>query len=176
MPLLPYKGVWPTLAPDVFVAPTAYIVGDVTIEAGANVWFSAVIRGDSAPVRIGPRTNVQDGCVIHTDAGAPCTIGADCTLGHGAIIHGATLADGVLVGMHATVLNRAVVGAGCIVAAGALVPEGKQVETGRLVMGVPGRVLREVTGAERTRTMEGVQHYLTYVAEYRKALDEAKPS
>ena len=173
MPILPYRGVWPRIATDAFVAPTATIAGDVEIASGASVWFSAVIRGDTAPVRIGPRTNVQDGCVIHTDEGAPCEIGADCSLGHGAIVHGATLGDNVLIGMSATVLNRAVVAEGCIVAACALVAEGKHMPTGQLVMGVPGKPVRPVNAAERARMREGIQHYLDYAREYAVSLQAA---
>lgn len=171
MPILPYKGAWPRIAADAFIAPTAVVAGDVTVESGASVWFGAVIRGDSAPVRIGPRSNVQDNCVIHVDEGAPCTLGAACTLGHGAVVHGATLGDGVLIGMHATVLNRAAVGDGCIVAAGALVAEGKQIEPGQLVMGMPGKAVRPVRPDERERAANGVGHYLAYAEEYRAALE-----
>lgn len=172
MPILPYRGVWPTIAPDAFVAPTAVVAGDVVIASGASVWFGAVVRGDAAPIRIGERTNIQDNCVLHTDDDTPCVIGADCSLGHGAIVHGATLGDRVLIGMHATVLNGARVGDGCIVAAGALVAEGKQVEAGRLIMGVPGRALRTVTEEERARVLSGVEHYRTYAREYGSFLRE----
>lgn len=171
--ILPYKGVWPRIADDAFIAPTATIAGDVTIASGASVWFGAVIRADSAPVRIGARSNVQDNCVIHVDEGMSCVIADDCTLGHGAVVHGATIGAGALVGMHASVLNGAVVGAGCIVAAHALIPEGKTIPDGQLVMGVPGKVARPVTEAERQRVMDGVGHYLRYAQEYRAALDQS---
>lgn len=170
MLVLPYRGVWPRIAADAFIAPTAVIVGDVTIESEANIWFGAVLRGDTAPIRIGPRTNVQDGSVLHTDEGAPATVGAECTLGHGAIVHGATIGDGVLVGMRAAVLNHAVVGDGCLIAAATLVPEGKQIAPGQMVMGVPGKAARAVTEAEQTRISEGVAHYLAYAREYAAAL------
>lgn len=171
--ILPYKGVWPRISEDAFIAPTATIAGDVTIASGASVWFGAVIRADSAPVRIGARSNVQDNCVIHVDEGMPCVIEDDCTLGHGAVVHGATIGAGVLVGMHASVLNGAVVGAGCIVAAHALIPEGKTIPEGQLVMGVPGRAVRPVAEAERQRAMDGVGHYQRYAQEYRVALDQS---
>lgn len=166
MPVLPYRGLWPTIAPDAFIAPTAVVTGDVVVAAGASVWFGAVVRGDAAPIRIGERTNIQDNCVLHADEGSPCVIGADCSLGHGAIVHGAVLGDRVLVGMHATVLTGAWIGDGCVVAAGALVAEGKRIEDGRLIMGVPGRVIRNVTEEERARTLSGVEHYLRYAREY----------
>lgn len=172
MPILPYRGVWPTVAQDAFIAPTAVVAGDVVIASGASVWFGAVVRGDAAQIRIGERTNIQDNCVLHADDGLPCVIGDDCSLGHGAIVHGATLGDGVLIGMHATVLNGASIGNGCIVAAGALVAEGKQIEAGRLVMGIPGRTIRAVTEEERARTQHGVEHYMTYAREYGSFLRE----
>ncbi|MGZ6388330.1 MAG: gamma carbonic anhydrase family protein [Ktedonobacterales bacterium] len=175
MPVLPYRGVWPTIAPDAFIAPTAVVAGDVVIASGASVWFGAVVRGDAAPIRIGERTNIQDNCVLHADEGSPCVIGADCSLGHGAIVHGAVLGDRVLVGMHATVLNGAHVGDGCIVAAGALVAEGKRIDGGHLIMGVPGRVLRAVSEEEVVRTMRGIEHYRTYAREYGSLLrDQAE--
>jgi carbonic anhydrase/acetyltransferase-like protein (isoleucine patch superfamily) len=169
VPILPFKGIWPRIAEDAYIAPTATVTGDVWIASEVSIWFGAVIRGDIAPVRIGPHTNVQDNCTIHADEGSPCEIGADCSIGHNAIIHGATLGDGVLVGMHATVLTGATLGKGCIVAASALVPEGKHVEADQLIMGIPGKVARPVTEAERARTLRGVQHYLAYAREYRAA-------
>jgi carbonic anhydrase/acetyltransferase-like protein (isoleucine patch superfamily) len=132
-----------------------------------------VIRGDAAAVRIGERSNVQDNCVIHVDEGMPCVIGAEVTLGHGAVAHGATIEDGAMIGMRATVLNGAFVGAGCIVAAQALVPEGKRFAAGQLIMGVPGKVARAVTEAEKVRVAEGVGHYQRYALEYRAALDQS---
>jgi carbonic anhydrase/acetyltransferase-like protein (isoleucine patch superfamily) len=174
MPVLPYRGIWPRIAADVFIAPTAYIVGDVTIASGASIWFGAVLRGDTAPITIGARTNVQDGCVLHTDEGAPASIGADCSLGHGAIVHGATIGDGTLVGMGATVLNLAVVGSGCLVAAATLIPERKQFAADQLVMGVPSKAVRPVTEDEQARIREGVEHYLAYAREYAAALAQVE--
>ncbi len=172
MPILPYHGIRPRIAEDAFIAPTAVVAGDVTIEAEANVWFGAVLRGDAAPIRVGARTNLQDNCVLHTDEGFPCIVGADCTIGHGAVVHGATLEDGVLVGMHATVLNGALIGAGCITAAGALVPEGKRFQAGQLIMGVPAKAVRPVSEAERQRSRDGVAHYLAYAREYVMAVGD----
>jgi carbonic anhydrase/acetyltransferase-like protein (isoleucine patch superfamily) len=179
MPVYPYHDVWPTVAEDAFIAPTAVLIGDVTVERGASVWFGAVIRGDVAPIRIGARSNVQDNCVLHADEGIPCEIGSDCTLGHGAIVHGAKIADHVLVGMRATVLNSAEVGVECIVAAGTVIPEGKHIEPGQLVMGVPGRVVRAITEVERERIYDGVTQYTKRGQEYRRMLaeqDQAKYS
>lgn len=176
MPILPYNGKWPRIAPDAFVAPTAVLAGDVTVESGASVWFGAVVRGDEAPVVIGRGSNVQDNCVIHIDTGSPCIIGADCTLGHGAIVHGARLGDRVLVGMRATVLSGATVESDSIVAAGALVPEGRNIPAGMLVMGVPGRPVRPTTELERERIREGAVHYQRYAREYAEGLRAAEQS
>jgi carbonic anhydrase/acetyltransferase-like protein (isoleucine patch superfamily) len=173
MLILPYNGVWPKIAPSAFIAPTAVIVGDVEIGELASVWFGAVIRGDTAPIRIGARSNLQDNCVIHTDEGAPAIIGAGCSLGHGAIIHGAAVGDGALIGMGAALLNHAEAGAGCIVAAGALVPEGKVIPAGQLAMGAPAKLVRAVSDAERARVTDGIEHYVAYVREYRAALQAA---
>lgn len=173
MPILPYKGIWPRVAADAFVAPTAVVVGDVTIEAGASVWFGAVIRGDEAPVVIGRGSNVQDNCTIHIETGQPCIIGQDCSLGHGAIVHGARLGDRVLVGMHATVLSHATVGSDCMVAAGAVVAEGHHIPDGMLAMGLPARAIRQTTDQERERVRTGAQSYREYAVAYREALRQA---
>jgi carbonic anhydrase/acetyltransferase-like protein (isoleucine patch superfamily) len=174
MPVYPYRGVWPTVAEDAFIAPTAVLIGDVTVEAGASVWFGAVIRGDVAPIRIGARSNVQDNCVLHADEGIPCEISADCTLGHGVVVHGAKIGEHTLVGMRATVLNSAEVGAECILAAGTVIPEGKRIGAGQLIMGVPGRAVRAITEAERERIYNGVAHYAERAQEYRRMLAEQR--
>jgi len=173
MPILPFKGVWPRIAEDAFVAPNATIVGDVIVESGASVWFGAVIRADMSQVRIGPRSNIQDNCTLHTDEDAPCIVGADCSIGHNAVVHGATLGDRVLIGMHATVLTGAALGDDCIVAASTLVAEGKRYEPGQLLMGVPARRLRAVTGAERERVLTGSLHYQRFAHDYRLAIETA---
>ena len=170
MPIMPYRGVWPTIAPDAFVAPTAVVAGDVTIESGASIWFGAVVRAESASIRIGARSNVQDNCSIHTDEDAPVIVGEDCSLGHNAVLHGASLGDRVLIGMHATVLNDAEIGSDCIVGAGSLVAERKHIASGQLVLGVPGKVARPLTDAERERILTGARHYQEFAAEYRAAL------
>ena len=117
MPILPYKGIWPTIADDVFIAPGAMIIGNVVLHAGVNIWFNAVLRGDQAPIVIGRRSNIQDNCTLHVDADAALTVGEECTIGHNAVVHGATLGDRVLVGMNAVVLSHALVGSHTIVGA-----------------------------------------------------------
>lgn len=149
MPILPYKGIWPVIAEDVFIAPGAMVIGNVTIREGASIWYNSVLRGDTAPIVIGQRTNIQDNCTLHVDEDASLTIGEDCTVGHGAIVHGATVGDRVLVGMNAVILSHADVGADSIIGASALVGEGKSIQTGVLALGIPAKVVRQLTEAER---------------------------
>jgi carbonic anhydrase/acetyltransferase-like protein (isoleucine patch superfamily) len=159
MPVLPFKGIRPRIAEDVFIAPGAMVIGDVTIHEGASVWYNAVIRGDTAPIVIGPRSNIQDNSTLHTDADAPLTIGADCTLGHNVVVHGATLADRVLIGMNAVVLSHALIGEETIIGACALVSEHKQIPAGVLAMGVPVKVVRDLSEDERERIRNSAAGY-----------------
>lgn len=166
MPILSYKGISPKIAEGVFIAPGAMIIGDVTIHEGASVWFNAVIRGDSAPIVIGPHSNIQDNCTLHADPGAPVTIGTACTIGHNAIVHGATLGDHVLVGMGAIVLNHAIVGSNTILGASTLVSENKQIPEGVLAIGVPAKVVRPLTENERPMLSISADSYSKKAAEY----------
>jgi gamma-carbonic anhydrase len=159
MPIFPFKGVWPTIAEDVFVAPGAMIIGNVTIHEGASVWYNTVVRGDSAPIVIGRGTNVQDNCTLHVDGDAPLTIGEECTIGHGAVVHGATVGDRVLVGMNAVVLSHAQVGSNTIIGACALVGERKHIPEKVLAVGVPAKVMRELTEAEQESIVESAAGY-----------------
>ncbi|MFQ6540095.1 MULTISPECIES: gamma carbonic anhydrase family protein [Aphanothece] len=133
----------PQIHPDAWVAPTAVVIGDVQLAAGASLWPTAVARGDVCPILIGAGSNVQDGAVLHGDPGQPVRIGADVTIGHRAVVHGATLEDGCLIGIGAVVLNGVTVGAGALVAAGAVVT--RDVPPGALVMGTPAQVRRDLT-------------------------------
>jgi gamma-carbonic anhydrase len=169
MPNFPYQGRLPAIHARSYIAPTAAIIGDVTLAEDASVWFGAVLRGDVAPVVVGPRSNVQDNCVLHGEAATPTILGADCTLGHGAIVHGARLGDRVLVGMGAVVLSRAVIGDDVIIGAGAVVPEGAVIPAGVLVLGVPGKVVRLLTAEERARIVTSAARYLQHAATYRGA-------
>ena len=141
-------GKTPQVDDEAWVAPNATLVGAVTIEAGASIWYGAVVRADNEPIVIGARTNVQDNCTFHVDAGCPVTLGEGVSIGHGAVVHGATIGDNVLVGMGAIVMNRAVIGDESMIAAGALVTEGMDVPPRSLVAGVPGKVRRELSEAE----------------------------
>ncbi|MBC2902717.1 gamma carbonic anhydrase family protein [Streptomyces cupreus] len=139
----------PKVDANVFVAPTASVIGDVTLETGASVWYGAVLRGDVERISVGASSNVQDNCTLHADPGFPVTVGERVSIGHNAVVHGATVEDDCLIGMGATVLNGAVIGAGSLVAAQALVPQGMRVPPGSLVAGVPAKVKRELTEEER---------------------------
>ncbi|WP_328869861.1 gamma carbonic anhydrase family protein [Streptomyces sp. NBC_00287] len=139
----------PKVDADVFVAPTASVIGDVTLSAGASVWYGAVLRGDVERISVGAQSNVQDNCTLHADPGFPVSVGERVSIGHNAVVHGATVEDDCLIGMGATVLNGAVIGAGSLVAAQALVPQGMVVPAGSLVAGVPAKVKRELTEEEK---------------------------
>lgn len=155
----------PKIDGEVFVAPTASVIGDVTLEAGASVWYGAVLRGDVEKISVGASSNVQDNCTLHADPGFPVTVGERVSIGHNAVVHGATVEDDCLIGMGATVLNGALIGAGSLVAAQALVPQGMRVPAGSLVAGVPAKVKRELTEEER----QGVTLNGTMYAELAKA-------
>ena len=142
-----------------WVAPNATVLGRVAIEEDASVWFNAVIRGDNELVRIGRGSNVQDGCVLHTDPGFPMTIEEECTIGHMVMLHGCTVKRGSLVGIGAIVLNGAVIGEDCLIGAHALVPEGKVIPPRSLVMGTPGKIVREVTEDDIARNRSAAQSY-----------------
>lgn len=169
MPVLPYKGVWPTIAADVFIAPGAIIVGNVTIHSGASIWYNTVIRGDIGPIVIGSRTNIQDNCTLHLDADAPLIIGEECTIGHGAVVHGCTLGNRVLVGMNAVVLSHATINSETIIGACALIAEHKQIPGGVLVMGVPAKVVRALTNEQRALLQSSAQSYCERAQEHKRS-------
>lgn len=156
------------IAATAFVHPAAIVCGDVTLGAHVSIWPTAVLRGDTAAIVVGENSNVQDGSIVHVDEGVPATIGANVAIGHRAIVHGATIEDDVLVGMGAILLNRVHVGSGSIIGAGALCREGMRVPRNSLVLGVPGRVLRETTPDERERIRRTVQSYLTLQERHRR--------
>jgi carbonic anhydrase/acetyltransferase-like protein (isoleucine patch superfamily) len=174
--VLALPGAAPVLAATAFVAPGARIVGAVTLAADASVWYNAVVRGDSAPVSIGARSNVQDNVSIHVDAGHPVHVGEDVSIGHNAVVHGCTIGDGSLVGMGSVVLSGAVVGSGCLIAGGAVVLEGTVVPDGSLVAGVPAKVRRALTDDERARLLRNAEGYLAHLARHREAVDAAASS
>ena len=173
MSLYTLDGVAPELADDAWVAPGAQLSGRVVLEAGASVWFNAVLRGDNEPITVGRGSNVQDGCVCHTDMGYPLRIGADCTVGHLAILHGCVVGDETLVGMGATVLTGAVIGRNVLIGAGALVTEGKRIPDGVLVIGRPGKVARELTADDIEGLRRSAAGYRANAARFRAGLRPA---
>ena len=165
--LLPLDDCEPEVDPRAWVAPGASLVGDVRLAADASVWFGAVLRGDGGPIRVGAGSNLQDGCVGHTDPGFPLTVGSGVSVGHRAVLHGCTVEDDVLVGMGAVVMNGAVIGAGSLVAAGAVVLEATVVPPRSLVAGVPAKVRRPLTDEEVERVRRNAAGYVDRLARYR---------
>lgn len=168
MPVLSFHGHTPEVDPAAWVAPSATLVGRVSIAADASAFYGVVVRGDTEHIRVGERSNLQDGVVVHADPGFPCTVGAGVSVGHGAVLHGCTVEDDVLVGMSATVLNGAVIGTGSLVAAGAVVLEGTVVPPGSLVAGVPAKVRRELTEEERAGVTFNAEGYVALSREHAK--------
>lgn len=166
MPLLPYLDHRPQVAPDVYIAPDAYVIGRVTIGPRSSVWFGSILRGDNEPLTIGEGCNIQEHSVLHTDPGYPVVMGNYVSLGHHAIVHGAVLEDYVLIAMSATVLTGARIGRGSIIAANALVPEGREIPPNSLVVGTPGRVVRTVTEAEFERIRYTAEAYMQLRQDY----------
>ena len=162
----------PQISADVFIAETATVIGNVELHEQSSVWYGAVLRGDSNQIVIGARSNVQEHSVFHTDPGCPLTVGEDCTIGHKAMLHGCTIGNGSLIGMGATVLNRAVIGKGCLIGAGALITEGKVIPDGSLVMGAPGKVVRELDDTAKLGLIASARHYMQNARRFR---DELRP-
>ncbi len=165
--IYPYSEIEPVIAATAFVAPTAVLIGQVTVAEGASVWFHCVVRADINHVKIGVNTNIQDGCMLHVTHRNPLIIEDRVTCGHGAILHACHIESDCLIAMGAIVLDGATVGAGSIVAAGALVAPGSSIPPGSLVMGVPGKVIRPVGSEDRIRIEKGWQNYVRYSADYR---------
>ena len=163
-----FKGISPTIAPGAYIDASAQIIGDVHIGDESSVWMSAVVRGDVNHIRLGRRTNIQDGVVVHVmrEPSHPTILGDDITVGHGAVVHGCTVENACLIGMGAILLNGVHVGHGSIVAAGTLLPEGCVIPPRSLVMGSPGKVRRAVTDDEYAFIRESAENYVRYRLEY----------
>jgi carbonic anhydrase/acetyltransferase-like protein (isoleucine patch superfamily) len=175
MPTYPYGDKQPKVDPTAYIAPGARVVGDVELGPGVSVWFNAVIRGDSSYVRIGARTNVQDGAALHTDRDSPCLVGEDSTIGHNAVVHGCTIGRGCLIGMGAVVLSGALIGDESIVAAGALIPEGRSYPARSLLVGSPSRRIRDLGDEDVERLIKpGVGHYLRFAEIYAELDDQGE--
>ena len=167
--ILPYKNKWPAIGKDVFIAPNATVIGDVTIGERSSVWFNTLIRGDDHWIRIGSRTNIQDGAIVHISKGtSPTSIGSDITIGHGAIIHGCVLEDRCLVGIGAIVLDGAVVETGSVVAAGAVVAPGKRVKSGEVWAGCPAKLIRAMRPEDLKYIDEDAVLYCELASDYLK--------
>jgi len=168
-----YLGKTPRGAAGVRVHPTAVLIGDVTLGEGVSVWPQAVLRGDYHSITVGSGTNIQDGAVVHNDHGSPAVVGRDCVIGHRAVVHGCAIGDRCLIGIGAILLNGAVVGDECVIGAGALVPEGKVIPARSLVLGLPGKIVRQVTDEELERTRRGVENYRGYAGRELPLMTEA---
>lgn len=165
--IIELNGVRPKIAEDAFVAPTAVLIGNVTVKAGANVWFGAVLRGDTGEIVIGERSSIQDNVVIHVNERENTVIGNDVLIGHGAVLEGCTIGDGALVGMGAVVLSGATIGKGALIAAGTVVRENTRIPDAVLVAGVPGAVRGSLSTVQNARLYEGPVHYQRLVALYK---------
>jgi carbonic anhydrase/acetyltransferase-like protein (isoleucine patch superfamily) len=171
--LLPHGDASPEVALSAWVAPGAYVIGAVHLGEESSVWYGAVLRGDTEPIRVGARTNVQDGCILHADPGYPAVVGDDCVVGHRAVVHGCEIGEGCLVGMGATILNGAKIGEGSIVAAGALVPENKEFPPRSLIVGVPAKRIKDVSEEQTADIASGVRTYVERAASHRQSLQRS---
>jgi gamma-carbonic anhydrase len=165
--VMPYKDMYPTLGERVFIAPGAWVVGDVVIGNHSSIWFNTVVRGDVHYIRIGSETNVQDNCILHVTEGKfPLEIGSRVTIGHRAIVHGCVVEDECLIGMGAVILDGAKIGKGSVIAAGSVIAPGAEIAPNSLVMGIPGTFKKTTGEAEQKLIRESVEHYLQLSADY----------
>jgi carbonic anhydrase/acetyltransferase-like protein (isoleucine patch superfamily) len=165
-PILPAEG-------EYWIAPNASVMGNVILKKNVSIWWGSILRGDNDPITIGENTNVQDGSVLHTDLGSPLTIGANVTIGHMVMLHGCTIGDGSLIGIGAIVLNGARIGRNCLVGAGALITEGKEIPDNSMVLGAPGKVVREIGETHATVLQASALHYVENWKRYRAELEVA---
>lgn len=172
--ILPFNGVAPKIDPSAWIAPTAVVIGDVEIGPDSSVFYGCVLRADVGAIRVGARTNIQDGSVLHCESDSPAVLGDDVTLGHQALVHGATIGNGTLIGMKAAVLSRAVVGEGALVAGGAVVLEGAEIPAKSLAAGVPAKVRRELSDDESLAFIPHAAHYVE-LAKAQAGLDQVIP-
>lgn len=175
MPIYTLEEHVPSIHEGAWIAPSADVCGRVTIEAGASLWFGAVARGDSEHIHVGAGSNVQDGSVLHSDAGFPLHIGQGVTIGHRAVVHGCTIGDHSLIGIGAVVLNGARIGRHCLVGAGALVTEGQEFPDGSLILGSPAKVVRPLTAAQRVGLEASALHYQRNAQRYESHLTPTEP-
>jgi carbonic anhydrase/acetyltransferase-like protein (isoleucine patch superfamily) len=164
--------VTPTLPNDdeYWIAPSAAVIGRVVLKKNASIWWGATLRGDNDPIVVGENSNVQDGSVLHTDTGSPLTIGANVTVGHMVMLHGCEIGDNTLVGIGSIVLNGARIGKNCLIGAGCLITEGKEIPDNSLVMGAPGKVVREISPEQARMLVGGALHYVENWKRYKREL------
>jgi len=170
MPVFKLADKEPRIAESAWIAPNATVIGDVRLGENCSIWWNATLRGDNDPIEIGANSNIQDGSVLHTDEGVPMKIGANVTVGHLVMLHGCTVGDGSLIGIGSVILNRAVIGKGCIVGANTLIPEGKVFPDHVLIVGSPGKVVRELSAEEVARLQASAAHYVANAERYRQTL------
>jgi carbonic anhydrase/acetyltransferase-like protein (isoleucine patch superfamily) len=170
MALYELDGIQPSLGAGAWVADSATVIGNVVLEEGANVWFGATLRGDNEVMRIGKNSNIQDGCVLHSDAGVPLTLGVGVSVGHQVMLHGCTIGDGSLIGIQAVVLNHVKIGKNCIVGAGSVVTEGKEFPDNSLIIGSPAKVVRTLDEAQIKKINAIADHYVHNAQRYAKGL------
>lgn len=168
--LLPHGDTSPQVAETAWVAPGAYVIGDVSLGDESSVWYGAVLRGDTEPIRVRARTNIQDGCVLHADPGYPAVVGEGCVVGHNAVVHGCEIGDDCLVGMGATILNGAKISAGSIMAAGAVVPEGREFPPRSLIVGISAKRAGDVSEEQAADIERGASEYVERAAAHRESL------
>lgn len=163
-------GVAPRIAQTAWVADSAQVMGDVTVEADASVWFGVVARGDTDHLHIGEGSNIQDGCVLHADVGQPLVVGRHVTVGHKVMLHGCTIGDESLIGIGAVILNGAKIGKNCLVGAGALVTEGKEFADGSMILGSPAKVVRQLSAEQIEGIRRSAQHYMANARRFQSGL------
>lgn len=163
-------GITPDIHADTWIADDANVIGKIVVEQGASIWFGSTLRGDNEEIRVGENSNIQENCVLHTDMGFALTIGANCTIGHKVTLHGCTIGEGSLIGMGAVVLNGAQIGKGCLIGAGALITEGKVIPDGSLVMGAPGKVVRQLDAEAQEKLLKSAAGYRANMQRFRAGL------
>ena len=170
MPIFKFKTYSPNIDSSAWIAHDANIIGKIEILKKASVWFGATLRGDNEEILIGEGSNIQENCVLHTDHGFPLKIGTNCTIGHSVILHGCSIADNTLIGMGSTILNGAQIGKGCLIGAGSLITENKVIPDGSLVMGSPGKVIRQLDNETKESLIGSALHYQERATEFSKHL------
>jgi len=175
--VLPYKDTFPQIGEGVFIAPGAWVIGDVVLGDRSSVWFNTVVRGDVHTIRIGSETNIQDSCSLHVTGGKfPLEVGDRVTVGHGVILHGSVVGNDVLIGMGAIILDGCKIGDGCVIGAGAMLPPGFEAPAGRLILGSPAKVVGEVSESQRKLQAGSSEHYLDLADDYLTAKDTNGPA